>query len=290
MRLKYYRFLLSPLDQGYLPFSGEYSREEVINKIFSPGRVYTFPYGRFGSVFGFVTKKVYNKKAFGRIGRQRRTKFYLSPEEGFQEMHLEDWPGSDIFINLADEKTSGLVENAGQVIAIQSNRTVISNPTNCLRALADRINYDILDHGYYLSINPILEKKKNFWSVVNEYEGQITKVVLIYTPPNLFELENKLEEDLKRANRDFNTTSVQIVLENDKGELNLSEDNALLNESAKYVDLGGGNYRISVRDGERTIKSEDGIKSEIFKGKELKIDGASDEDIKRIMRQIFNLW
>lgn len=288
MRLEYFRYLLSPLKQSRLAFVEELSREEVIRKIFSSEKIYTFPYGRNKGTFGFVTKLIHNKKAFGRIGRQKKTKLHLSPAEGFQEKQEEDWPGSHIFINLDDEKTTGQTEKSGQVIAIQSNRAVISNPTNCLRALADKINQEVREYGYYLTINPILQEKKNFWSVVDKYDGHIKKVVLIYTPPNLFELKNKLEDDLKRANENFNTTKTEIVLENNSGDLRLPRENRLLKESAEYVDQGGGGYIIRMKDGKEIIKSEEGVETKTFEGKELNIEGASKEDLARIIHHIFN--
>ena len=99
-----------------------------------------------------MTRFVRNKKAFGRLGKQKNATLYLSPAAGFQERQEEDWPGSHFFINLDDEKTARQTEKFGQVIAIQVNRPAINSPTNCLRALADKINEEIYSFGYYLSI------------------------------------------------------------------------------------------------------------------------------------------
>ena len=284
MRFEYHRFLLTPLNQGQLSFSDRPSREELIEKVFSEEH-YTFQYRR--TTYGFVKKFIRNKKVFGRIEKQRKTSIFLSPSKGFQEKQEEDWPGSHVFINLDDEKTTGQTEKSGQVIAVQCNKPIISSPINCLRALADKINEEILTNsGYYISINPILQDKRGFWSVVDEHKDKIKKVILIYTPPNLFELQNKLEVDLRKANEEFNTTSTQVVFENDGGHLKLPKDNNLLNESVDYVEQGAGGYKIFLKDGKKTIKSEAGVKTETFDGKELIIDSASDEEMDKIIQKV----
>lgn len=285
MRFEYYRFLLTPLSQLELPFSeNSPTREELPGAIFSPDKPYTFQYR--GTAYGFVTRSVRNKKAFGRLGKQKNTTLHLSPASGFQEKQEEDWPGCHVFINLDDEKTTGQTEQFGQVIAIQVNRPAISSPTNCLRALADKINEEIYFLGYYLSINPILQNKKGFWSVVDEHEGKIKKVVLTYTPPNLFDLKNKLEDELRQANEKFHTTSTQIVLENNVNHLKLPKNDPLLKESADYIDQGAGNFKIHLKKGKKTIKSEAGVKVETFEGIELDIENNSTLALEEIVMKV----
>lgn len=260
MRFEYYRFLLTPERQKIFNVSVR-ERQDVIKQIFSARDSYMFQYGR--STYGFVIKDRRGKKIFGRIGKQTSAKLSSSPETGFQEREEENWPGSHIFINLDDEKSTGNTEQFGQVIAVQSNRRAISNMGNCLRTLADKINREIADTGLYISINPILQKSRGFWNVVNEHSGKIRKVILIYTPPNLFDLQNKLEEDLKDVNKRYNTTSTQIVLKNDRGDLKLQKDDRLLNESARYIGEGAGRFRVYAKR-HRVIKSEAGVRTEEF--------------------------
>ena len=78
---------------------------------------------------------------------------------------------------------------------------------------------------------------------------------MTYTPPNLFNLKNKLEDDLREANQTFNTTSTQVVLENEMGNLDLPKNNELLKESAEYIDQGAGSYQVHLSVGKKVIKS-----------------------------------
>jgi hypothetical protein len=114
-------------------------------------------------------------------------------------------------------------------------------------------------------------------------------VVLTYTAPNLFKIGSSLEDDLKEINKSFNTTSSQIVFENYGGNIELPEDNKLLQETAKYIDLGGGSYKFHLSKGKKTVSSEDGIKTETFDGLELTLEGSADDKIENVLKQVLGI-
>ena len=285
MRFEFFRFLLTSVEQPELPLHGKFTREEVIAKIFSTNKRYNFKSKK--ATYVLVIPFCEEKLAFGRIGKRTSKLLHDSPDKGFKEKREEDWPGSHIFINLSDEKLSGNTKKSGQMIALQVNMDAISDSTNCLRALAIQINKEISSSGFRVSINPVLKERQKFWNVIDKNRGSIKKVVLTYTPPNIFNLENKLEDDLRAANKKFNTTSTQIVLENDDGDLNLPKGDALLDQSAEYIDLGNGNFRVHLTSGKKIIKSEDGVRTEEFEGDSLAIEGAGNKEIKEIIK---NFW
>ena len=123
--------------------------------------------------------------------------------------------------------------------------------------------------------------------MVDEYEDQIKKVVLTYTPPNLFDLKNKLEDELRQANEKFHTTSTQIVLENNVNHLKLPKNDPLLEESADYIDQGAGNFKIHLKNSKKTIKSEAGVKFETFEDIELDIENNSTLDLEEIIKKSY---
>ena len=287
MKFEYFRFLLTPVKDPQLPFIKETSREEILNEIFSKGKTYLFNSGR--AKFGLTIDSLQNGLVMARIGKQTTKSLRASPDEGFAVKKVEDWPGSIIFINLNDEKSSGQLKSSGQVVAFSVNPAAISNPKNCLYALAEKINGVIVHKGYYLTINPIPTERKKFWAVANEHKGQIKKVVLTYTPPNLFDIGTTLENDLREANNTFNTTSTQIVLENESGNLELPETNKLLQETAEWIDLGGGSYKFHLSKGKKTISSENGVKTETFDGLELTLDTNNGNEILSAIRAVLGL-
>ena len=225
MKFEYFRFLLTPVEEPQLPLREKLDRKALIQDMFAEEKKYNFQSGR--ATYGFVVKNKIGNLVEARIGKRTTTRLHASPDNGFEEKEEEDWPGSSVFLNLDDEKGSGKSKESGQKIAFEANRVAITNPVNCLRALADKINEDITHHGYFITINPILTAKKSFWAAVDENEGKIKKAVLTYTPPNLFNLQNNLEDDLRKANEKFNTTSTQVVLENESGNLHLPKDDQL---------------------------------------------------------------
>lgn len=285
MKFEYFRFLLSPVKDPQLPFTKPKDRKDIIKTIFQAGKPYEFTQGR--ARYGFVVRAQEGQHVLARLGKYTSKTLYSSPSRGFQDKEVEDWPGCHVLINLDDEKGSGKTKELGQMIAIEVNRSAITNNLNALRSFADKINEEIIELGFFITINPILTQKRKFWPTVQQYQGKIRKVVLRYTPPNLFDLKNKLEDDLRAANKKFNTTSTEIVLENSAGKLQLPQNDALLKQSAEYIDLGSGTFALHLQKGKKVIKSEAGARVETFEGLELSIQGKSAKDAAKIIKDIW---
>ena len=198
---------------------------------------------------------------YARLGKRMTKRIRTAPEDGFKSKDIEDWPGCDLFINLSDEKISGKTKDNGQIIAMQVNNVDVKYRLSVLQKFTDIVNKDISCYGLHLTINSIPSNKAHFWNVVTENKGKIKKVILSYTPPNLLDLKSSLEEDLKKASEEFNSTKVQIVLENNEGKLDLPQNNKLLQESAEYVDLGAGSFKLLLSGKKKAISSEDNIKT-----------------------------
>lgn len=287
MRFEYFRFLITPVKDPQLPLHGVVTRDDVINEVFAQAATYKFKSGR--ANFGLRIEYSYEGLVSAYVGKLTSRTMRKAPEDGFAVRKVEDWPGSRIFINLNDEKATGRTLAAGQMIGFQINKKDIPNPKNCLRAFADKVNETIVHKGFYLTINPMPTERKKFWAVAREHEGNIRKVVLTYTPPNLFEIGSSLENDLRKANNDFNTTSTQIVFENEAGSVTLPEDNQLLKETAEYIDQGGGNFKFTLSKGKKTITSTEGVKTETFEGLELTLENATPNNIEGAMRMVLGV-
>ncbi len=146
----------------------------------------------------------------------------------------------------------------GQQIAIEHKPWIFFNPLWQLRALADRVNDTLRENGLALSINPITQETK-FWELVKTYTGQIEELRFTYSSPNLFNLENSLNEDLKKLRDTQNVTEASMILKNKEGNLKIPEDNPLIKESVEYVVKGGGEYRIKAK--KKIITSKDNVRS-----------------------------
>jgi len=287
MKFEYFRFLLTPVKEPQLPLHGKIDRDDLIAEIFSKNKTHIFKSRKanYGITIDFIKDGV----ARGRVGKKTTKKLRSSPEEGFTVKDAEDWPGSTIVINLNDEKETGKLREAGQIIAISVNKSAIQSSKKCLRAFAEKINEEIVNKGFFFTINPIPTEKTKFWAIAKKYKGQIQKVTLTYTPPNILQLGSTLEDDLREDNKVFNTTKTQVVFENESGDLDLPEANSFLNQSADYIDLGGGTYKFNLKNGKTTLTSENGIKTETFEGVELSLEANDEKEIQDALKLILGV-
>ena len=265
---EYYRFFLTPIEEPELPFAEQKTREEVIEDIFSQNQTYKFR-NRETDYCLYIKQKV-GSYVFASIGKRVKKHIRTAPEEGFQTREIEDWPGCDIFINLSNEHDTGKTATQGQLILVQVNNVDMKYRLSILQKLASSINKNIQKYGFYLTINSIPSEKTLFWNVVKENEGRIKRITFSYIPPNLLDLKSSLEEDLRAVSGEFNSTRIQVSLENNDGNLTLSKENQLLKESAEYVDLGAGTFKLQFKGSKKkSISSDDSIKTEAFVNPEI---------------------
>ncbi|MBQ8870382.1 MAG: hypothetical protein IJ019_03300 [Alphaproteobacteria bacterium] len=269
---EYYRFFLTPIEEPELPFCQQKTREEVIDDMFSPDKTYKFRSRE--KDYCLYIKQKEGSYVFANIGKRVKKNIRTAPEEGFKTREIEDWPGCDIFINLSNEHNSGETAKKGQLLLVQVNNVDMKYRASVLQNLASAINRDIQKYGFFLTINSIPSEKTLFWNVVKENEGKIKKITFSYIPPNLLDLKSSLENDLRSVAGEFNSTKVQISMENTDGNLTLSENNKLLKESAEYVDLGAGTFKLQFKGNKKkAISSNDTIKTESFVDTDITLRG-----------------
>lgn len=269
---EYYRFFLTPIEEPELPFCQQKTREEVIDDMFSPDKTYKFRSRE--KDYCLYIKQKEGSYVFANIGKRVKKNIRTAPEEGFRTREIEDWPGCDIFINLSNEHNTGETAKKGQLLLVQVNNMDMKYRASVLQNLASAINRDIQKYGYFLTINSIPSEKTLFWNVVKENEGKIKKITFSYIPPNLLDLKSSLENDLRSVAGEFNSTKVQISMENTDGNLTLSENNKLLKESAEYVDLGAGTFKLQFKGNKKkAISSNDTIKTESFVDTDITLRG-----------------
>ena len=253
MKFQYFRFFLSPINgSGNLFTQLEDSRENALIEVFR--KSFSGQYKGMSYSIKFIMQM--NDIVYFKIAKHTSIKRNKSPEENFEPEQIEHWPFVNMIVSLAKDVDG----DYGQIMAIEQKPSVISNPTNLLRNWADVKNKDLEPFGYVLSINPIASKK-SFWSIANKYKGQIEEVVFEYSMPNLFETGDELEKELKAANSNLNAAKACVSFSNKNGNLIISEDNSLLQQSAKYIDEGGGEFKIKRKNENGYIMSAKKIKT-----------------------------
>ncbi|WP_216016341.1 hypothetical protein [Roseovarius nubinhibens] len=171
----------------------------------------------------------------GRIGAQKRESVNASPEELFEPEIVTSWRAANFLIDTRNY-------NDGQKIAMQ-HRADVGKPLSILNSLVRHINEVNVDSGWELAVNAITEKT-TFWEAVGEFEGQITRAEFSYATPNVLGLRSKINKRLKGYKDAENANRVKVILENEKGALNLNSQE--VKDAVEYTSEGGGSTKLKV--------------------------------------------
>ena len=217
----------------------------------------------------------------GRVGRKSKIKRHLPPEKKFRSQDEESWPFCDVIFNLSGD------HEKGQKIAFEYKSGVFSSPNEQLKHLAEKINEELMTYGYVFSVNPVTEEQE-FWKIINDNKGKVEKLSFTFNAPNLFGLDNTLNEDLKNASKVYNINRATIELENSDGKLAVPENSELIKQGVEYVARGGGQYAIKLKGrGRRVLESSNKTVTKTFDLEELDVVTDDGEFAKEILKKIF---
>ncbi|MBF0231524.1 MAG: hypothetical protein HQK65_00600 [Desulfamplus sp.] len=227
----------------------------------------------------YLFHKETGKFIYGKLGKKSSIKRNVPTDNDFSEEVETHYPYCNIIFNTDDNPETG------QQIAFEYNTTVFFKPESQLKLLEDYLNTTLFSLGYAISIHPIVDKKE-FWSLVDKYQGKIEKLTFSYSVPNLFNLENELSSDLKQSGEKYGITNATIELENKAGHLNIPKDDSFINESAEYTGRGGGEYRLKVKGYKTEFSSNKNVKTKSFEELDLVTNDENTfiETIKNIFR------
>lgn len=263
MKLQYYVYFLNEKNQKSLFQDRKKSKKEILLSVFKEGKPIQFESS--GSKYAFVVVKKENNYIYAKFGKRSTIRRRMPPQDKFEELFEEDWPHCALFLNLDNDP------NKGQRIAFEYKSYIFRNPYSQLKAFAEEINSLIFPSNYIMSISPVT-KVQNFWDIVRVNKGKkIEKLSLIFNVPNLFNLDNQLEDDLKNAQKDYGITKTKIELENPYEGINIPENNKLMKQGANYIAKGGGEYRLYIKEGKKFISSKERTVTKTIKDLEIVI-------------------
>lgn len=258
MKILLYRFFINETEQLSLLNEPGKKRDKVgmVKDVLK--KPYHFRYRK--SELGYVCERCEDSFIYSKLGRRSTLAKILSPEADFRRELEEHWPYCRVFMRLDSDSKDG------QIIAIEQQSNVFNRPLSPLQALTNQINETLSCEGYLLSVHPITSEK-DFWALVKEGKREIQQLSLSFSSPNLFNIENALQEELRKLKREYNATETEISLANPIGNLNVSEKSKLVKEGVEYITKGGGEYKLKIR-GTR-YSSRDKSKHKVF---DLKVD------------------
>jgi hypothetical protein len=248
MKLLLYRYFLNPTIQLSLFAEENINKQGLIINLLEQKHNFDFN----GSTLGYVHERTENNIIYAKIGKRTHITRRLSPDENFQEQQEENWPYCRVFINVSTDPSYG------QTIAFENISSVFTDPLNQLQSFADKLNEQLSKKDIVISIHPITTEQ-NFWAVIEENKDNIEEVTFCFSAPNLFNLQNNLNDDLRQAEEEFAMTDGVISLKNKKGNLIVPPTSPLINQSVEYITRGGGEYKIKAKG--RYYTNKDNIKS-----------------------------
>ncbi len=254
MKFQYYTYFINSLGQKSL-FEDKRDKNEILKEILKEKIGYVYQ----GTEFAFVPVSCFEKEncILGKIGRKSLLKRNLPPEKEFEKTEEENWPYCFVVFNFNPNN------GVGQNVIFQVNSSVFSNPQSLLRKFSEEINTKLFNYDFAVSINP-KTKKEDFWNIVKRNKGEIEKVSLRFNAPNLFNLKNSLEDDLKESSNNYAATKMSIDLENPNGGVKISDQDEFIKQSAEYLTRGGGEYEFKLKGKKTKINSKKNIVQKEF--------------------------
>lgn len=279
MKFQYFTYFLNPIVQQPL-FPKKVDKNNILSDILRKLKENPLEYKSGGADIAFVVVHHKDNYVVARLGKRSSLRKSLPPEKLFEETREEHWPHCNVIFNLDNDSETG------QKIIFEFKNNIFASPALQLKKLAEEINPLLMPSQFVLSINPVTESQE-FWHIINQNKDKIEKLSFIFNSPNLFNLENDLNEELKGIQKDYLATKATIEFENPDGRLKVPE-NKLTKQGVEYITKGGGEYRVKIRGRRRTVLSSKGkIKTRDFPEVEIMGSIGSQRELFSLLEKIF---
>lgn len=275
MKFQYFTYFLNPLEQKPL-FTDSRDKNDILRDLLKKENI---GYEVSGAKLAFVPVSNKNNYFVARLGKRTSIKRNSPPDQKFEELYEENWPNCVVIIN------TNTSNGTGQKIAFELKTSIFPNPYEQLKNFADELNTHLFSSGYAIAINPITEEKE-FWKIVDDNHNKIEKLTFTFNSPNLFGIENSLNDDLKGLQKEYSSTKVSLALENPDGKLVIPK-NDLTNQGIEYITKGGGQYSITIKGKKIVFRSKDNIKTKTFDDLDIHINGDNQQTLFDVLDTIF---
>ncbi len=162
----------------------------------------------------------------------------------FNQERIDTWPPVVVIFNNHPDI---------QIIAVSKNTRAFSSGSVVAKILQRSIAPFLEMFGLSIYIEALFEKR-DFWHLVEEYQGDILYVNFELISPNMANISKSLEIDLKQIAIDTNSHRTNLKLNSSEGSaLELDQDNKTLNSIVDYASKGGGTAKVKVRGLSRII-------------------------------------
>lgn len=220
---------------------------------------------------------------------------FLIKEEDF--FVLQMGVNRDITIQTRDFETDTInnwptvliaVDNSpsAQKIAIQIDRRVFYRTSTVANILEYNLNRYLYQHQLQVRFNPIFSAN-DFWSIIEQYPQRVTQVEFAMITPNLSDISDSLNMDIKALGRLTNTQETKLQLNSaENSSLTLNKDDEFTDSMVQYSSEGGGNISMKIKGLRRKITTNDSITETSIE--KFSVTDAPEELVKEILRELLD--
>lgn len=209
-------------------------RRDYLARAFSQQRSFMNGQNR----FTFVPMQSPSGYVAGFFGRGVKKRGKKGPDQNYAPETLETNDAALFILDLSDNSQIAVMEHKNDV---GSPRSVLTAFLNAVKRIDGFRDYE--PHVRFIST------EETYWSVIDEYRGQITEIGFIFIPPNALKSEETVAEFIKQASHQAHSDTLEHKYHNKNGKLN---PRAPIISGSVNVALQGGGEAV-VRSGKKVI-------------------------------------
>lgn len=221
-----------------------------------------------------ASKLIYQKgdMFYFKVGVKRNTRRY---RKDFTEEILDTYPNIIVAINNNPHI---------QKIAIQTNTSAFQKTSIVANFIKSTVQKFLKNYNISFAVEATFDSQQ-FWNIIREYPKQVKQVTFNLISPNMTNLTDSLELDLRSLHSDTNTQKTKLELNAEKDSyLTLDEKSKLVNSIVDYSAKGGGDISVKVETIRKKLHTAQSVKD--FNVDELLLKGDDWEAIDKAFRNI----
>jgi len=170
----------------------------------------------------------------------------------FSRERIENWPNVTVLVNN---------DPSAQIIAVSRNQKAFASTKTVVNLFESSISPAIRRFGLTIQVMEQFEEN-NFWALIDENKGHITRVRFEMISPNMANISKALKIDLRQLNRETNCQKTNIELETVDGiPLEISRENKLIDGCVEYASMGGGDIAIKIKGIAKEVRTSTTVKT-----------------------------
>lgn len=231
---EYLRVSLAPGQRSL--FDADMTRQEFLKEAF--GRRWDFTYRKRLYTYDPIT--IDDGPVGGVVGREIAELHNAGPDTHWEIIEQKHWPIAYLTLDIGEREQIAAFQHHGKVGA----------PRGLLESLLEHITKT----AEFASWRPAVEfvsSSADFWKAAEAYTGKITSLSFSFLPPNMLRAKEAIDDLVRAASDEANSTETEIKMNNPDG--NLVPSGTLVEASVSTATQGGG--EVTMKSGKKIIYS-----------------------------------